>query len=484
MSNVVTFNPTAGLPALPADLVRAGEEMSAELGGGLQGRVFNRIAIRQGRFVMLTGGEVVQRLEKDHIDVVIVGSSPNVSRVFYIKGYDANAPKERPTCWSHNGVTPASDVAEENRQGSACNTCPKNEKGSAKDGKSRACAFKKAIAIVPGGGEEVRGINAAEPAPWQMVVNAQSMYDDSQPDQNLYSLKGFVEFLGRPRQGAPKGIPAGYLLTRIQIDVEATTSKCWFSPLGYLTPDQIAKSVKLFRSDEVRDLLDQTADETALAQHDRSPGVPETDRTMATPPAATPAAAAPKAAAPKAAAPTPPPPPPAPAAEQAADGDEDLQPIHWIDYATDNAVDTDTIDAIYALGGPGSAGGRKIWDQLVGLELDELVVLALEGATTYNPAPPPTAPAPAAPKVKRGRPSMTAEEKAAAAAARAAKKAAAEPAQSENPAPIEAQQSLPIQPAPTPAAPPPAQPTGVPPGGAGEPTRAQTLASRISKFDD
>ena len=452
MSNVVQFNPTASLPALPADLLRAGEEMSAELGGGLQGRVFNRIAIRQGRFVMLTGGEVVQRLEKDHIDVVIVGSSPNVSRVFYIKGYDANAPKERPTCWSHNGVTPANDVAEENRQGSACNTCPMNAKGSAKDGKSRACAFKKAIAIVPGGGEEVKGINAAEPAPWQMVVNAQSMYDDSQPDQNLYSLKGFVEFLGRSRQGAPKGIPAGYLLTRIQIDVEATTSKCWFSPLGYLTPDQIAKSVKLFRSDEVRDLLDQTADETALAQHDRSPGVPETDRTMATP---------------------------APAAEQAADGDEDLQPIHWIDYATDNAVDTDTIDAIYALGGPGSAGGRKIWDQLVGLELDELVVLALEGATTYNPAPPP-----AAPKVKRGRPSMTAEEKAAAAAARAAKKAAAEPAQSENPAPIEAQQSLPIQPAPTPAAPPPAQPTGVPPGGAGEPTRAQTLASRISKFDD
>lgn len=447
MSNVVQFNPTASLPALPADLLRAGEEMSAELGGGLQGRVFNRIAIRQGRFVMLTGGEVVQRLEKDHIDVVIVGSSPNVSRVFYIKGYDVNAPKERPTCWSHNGVTPASDVAEENRQGSACNTCPKNEKGSAKDGKSRACAFKKAIAIVPGGGEEVKGINATEPVPWQMVVNAQSMYDDSQPDQNLYSLKGFVEFLGRPRQGAPKGIPAGYLLTRIQIDVEATTSKCWFSPLGYLTPDQIAKSVKLFRSDEVRDLLDQTADETALAQHDRSPGVPEIDRTMATPPAAT----------------------PAPAAEQAADGDEDLQPIHWIDYATDNAVDTDTIDAIYALGGPGSAGGRKIWDQLVGLELDELVVLALEGATTYNPAPPPTAPAPAAPKVKRGRPSMTAEEKAAAAAARAAKKAAAEPAQSENPAPIEAQQSL---------------PTGVPPGGAGEPTRAQTLASRISKFDD
>ena len=468
MSNVVQFNPTAGLPALPADLVRAGEEMSAELGGGLQGRVFNRIAIRQGRFVMLTGGEVVQRLEKDHIDVVIVGSSPNVSRVFYIKGYDANAPKERPTCWSHNGVTPASDVAEENRQGSACNTCPKNEKGSAKDGKSRACAFKKAIAIVPGGGEEVKGINAAEPAPWQMVVNAQSMYDDSQPDQNLYSLKGFVEFLGRPRQGAPKGIPAGYLLTRIQIDVEATTSKCWFSPLGYLTPDQIAKSVKLFRSDEVRDLLDQSADEAALAQHDRSPGVPETDRTVTAP------AAAPT---PKAAAPTPP--PPSPAAEQAAEGDEGLQPIHWIDYATDNAVDTDTIDAIYALGGPGSAGGRKIWDQLVGLELDELVVLALEGATTYNPAP-----APAAPKVKRGRPSMTAEEKAAAAAARAAKKAAAEPAQSENPAPIEAQQSLPIQPAPTPAAPPPAQPTGVPPGGAGAPTRAQTLASRISKFDD
>ena len=41
MSNVVQFNPTASLPALPADLLRAGEEMSAELGGGLQGRVFS-----------------------------------------------------------------------------------------------------------------------------------------------------------------------------------------------------------------------------------------------------------------------------------------------------------------------------------------------------------------------------------------------------------------------------------------------------------
>ena len=501
MNNLVPFSADSALPALPEDLIRAGQEMNAALAGGLEGRMINRISVRNGRWVMMRGGEIVHRLPEDHIDVVIVATADKVSRIFYLKGYDPNAAKERPTCWSHDGAAPARDVPESQRQSNACASCPKNEKGSATDGKSRACAFKKQIVVVPGGGEESQGIDAANPVPWLLTVNAQSMYDESNPAKNEYSLKGYAEFLKRPRNGAPNGVPVGYVLTRMTTDPESTTAKYWFTPLAFLNPTQIAKSVQLFRDPEVRDLLDQTSDELALAQGDRSPGVPEKDRSLPAPAPVQAATPSPAAA-------------PTPAAtalrgwgEFALASGADMQivdtiemlggpgtekgrklwdtiigqplagidvnnfgavpaaamesKLHWREYGLAEGATEKDLDTIESLGGPGNAKGRVVWDALVGVELTDDIDLSVdEPAQSENPAP---AAATDKPKARRGRPPKAKTEE-------AAVPAAATPNQLE------------MYPAPPPP-PPVATPVAAAPV-AGGPNRAADLMAAVNGFDD
>ena len=436
MSNIVPFDVGGALPALPDDLARIGEEMNSDLAGGLQGRVVNRISVRQGRFVFMRGGEVISRAKDDYIDVVIVGTSNMVSRIFFQKGYDPNAPKERPTCWSRDGVAPANDVPPAQRQGNACATCAKNAKGSAADGKSRACAFKKPIVVVPLGGEESQGIGAKTPVPWLLTVNAQSMYDDSKPAENLYSLKGLTELLLRPRQGAPKGVPVGFVAMRISPDPTSTTAKYWFSPMGYLdTPEKLKKSAEMFNSEEVRDLLEMSADESAVDQGDRVVGRPERDRTaeaLANPP---PVFAAPE-------------PEPEPVPEPVP---EPIQSkMSWYEFGLAEGGDEGDLDMIADQGGPGTERGRRLWDKLVGAELTDDIDLSVEAD---DPPPAPPSPPPAA-KRGRGRPP----------------KAASAPAQ-----------------APAQATPPPPPPPAPPVAAAPVPeqrSRAAILASNVANFDD
>ena len=93
-------------------------------GGGGGGK---RISIKGGVFRLVAGGKEVAAIDERYLDVVLVNAAPKVSRVFYMKKYDANE-VAAPDCWSADGVTPSPDS--ENKQASRCDECAQNIAGS------------------------------------------------------------------------------------------------------------------------------------------------------------------------------------------------------------------------------------------------------------------------------------------------------------------------------------------------------------------
>ena len=85
------------------------------------------------------------------IEVVILSSNPNKSKVYYESGYEQGS-TAKPTCYSNDGVGPAADA--EDPQSKKCATCPHNQWGSRitdNGGKGKACGDSMRLAISPAG---------------------------------------------------------------------------------------------------------------------------------------------------------------------------------------------------------------------------------------------------------------------------------------------------------------------------------------------
>lgn len=85
------------------------------------------------------------------LEVVILATNPNKSKVFYDSGYEEGS-SAKPTCYSNDGLAPASDSEEP--QSKKCAVCPHNQWGSRitdNGGKGKACADSMRLAIAPAG---------------------------------------------------------------------------------------------------------------------------------------------------------------------------------------------------------------------------------------------------------------------------------------------------------------------------------------------
>ena len=86
-----------------------------------------------------------------HLNVIIVGVSPNISKQFYDKKY-TEGDDGAPDCFSIDGVKP--DVGSPKKQCATCAACPKNVWGSRiteAGKKAKACQDSRRIAVVPSG---------------------------------------------------------------------------------------------------------------------------------------------------------------------------------------------------------------------------------------------------------------------------------------------------------------------------------------------
>jgi len=128
--------------AVPDYIKEAGvDELTRSLGGGGGSK---RISIRGSVFRMMVGGEEIAKNESRSMNVVVVNGTKHVARKFYAGKYVAGEAAP-PDCWSNDGIIP--DASVESPQGSNCDNCPQNIKGSG-NGDSRACRYEKRLAVV------------------------------------------------------------------------------------------------------------------------------------------------------------------------------------------------------------------------------------------------------------------------------------------------------------------------------------------------
>lgn len=81
------------------------------------------------------------------IEVVVLKANPNLSKTFYLQGWDENN-NNPPDCASANGIVPDQGVP--HKQSDVCATCPRNAWGSAPNGgKGKACGDHRRMAVVP-----------------------------------------------------------------------------------------------------------------------------------------------------------------------------------------------------------------------------------------------------------------------------------------------------------------------------------------------
>jgi hypothetical protein len=166
------------------------------------------------------------------IEVVIVRTSPNLSKVWYEHGYveGSTAP---PDCWSVDGKKP--DPASPKLQNPTCAGCKWNAWGSSRSqagsGKGKDCADSKRLAIVP-----LQDIdNEIHGGPMMLRV----------PPASLADLLGYANSLEQI------GYPYYAVGTAISFDVNAEYPKLIFEPLRALTEEEAEKVAKLQGSDIV-----------------------------------------------------------------------------------------------------------------------------------------------------------------------------------------------------------------------------------------
>lgn len=85
------------------------------------------------------------------LEVVILATNPNKSKVYYDGGYTEGS-TDKPVCYSNDGIAPAADA--EDPQCKKCAICPHNEWGSriSENGnKVKACTDSMRLAIAPAG---------------------------------------------------------------------------------------------------------------------------------------------------------------------------------------------------------------------------------------------------------------------------------------------------------------------------------------------
>jgi hypothetical protein len=217
--------------AIPAHIqARMGQTsaLTTSLAGGLSGgEALPRISIKGSRFRIVENGEETV-LPVTHLDVVVVGANPRLSKTYYDKPWDPDD-VGAPTCKSLSGIAPDDDSTE--KQNDLCATCPHNAWGS-KTGpqgqKLKSCTDLKRIAVV-------------------------SPDDLDGPIYLLQVTPSAIKGLNAYQKGlSSRGIAPEVVKTRLTFDIEASFPKLVFGLGGFLEEDEIAKVDEIIAGHQVK----------------------------------------------------------------------------------------------------------------------------------------------------------------------------------------------------------------------------------------
>jgi hypothetical protein len=215
------------------------EDMVAGIGSGIPAH----LSITDNRFTLVDASGNEKPVQTFHLDICIVGSNNNVSRVFYdpSKKYTKgdNAP---PLCFSDNGTGPSRQSS--TPQSPTCAVCPHAEWGSAVSALSGrgipACQSGKKLAfIVPGDADEI-------------------VYMLKVPPASLKNLQKYVKTLAANSIGSRPAEPPD-VITRLEFESQGVLK---FSPTTLVDEDTYNRTEQVYASDVIRQVTGR--DDTAI----------------------------------------------------------------------------------------------------------------------------------------------------------------------------------------------------------------------------
>lgn len=231
MSQVIPFESNN----LPAFLKGKASAVNADLTTGVGNGGYPVLSIKGKIFTLVKGDtRTVLRKPEDpdeiaqSIEVVILKANPQLSKVYYAKGYDEDAQNQKPDCASNDGLKPEAGVA--SPQAKTCALCPHNAWGSGRGGKGKACQDSRRVAIAAAG-------QLNEP----MLLRV--------PPATLKPLAEYANAL------AKRGAPYNAVVTKIRFEAEEATPKLEFKPVGFLNEAQYAEAEEVSNSDIVQQII-------------------------------------------------------------------------------------------------------------------------------------------------------------------------------------------------------------------------------------
>lgn len=257
---------TMNVPAHIANRISArGGQKSAVTAALLkEGFAFPKISTRASRYRLVEDG--TETVVGTTLDVVIVGSNPNVSKIWYSKPFDGSD-GVRPDCFSHDGVNP--DPSVEKPFHANCAGCPNNILGSKvtpNGAKSKICSDQRHLAVVP----------SADPTKvYGLTVTVSAM-------------KGLREYV---KELSNYGLIPEEVITELGFDDQASFPKITFKHKGFVPESAIKTIDTICSSDEVAQIIRKDTGAPKLAAPVQAQSLPAPTPTPEPAPAPTPAPA-------------------------------------------------------------------------------------------------------------------------------------------------------------------------------------------------
>lgn len=191
------------------------------------------------------------------LEVVILATNPNKSKVYYDGGY-VEGSTDKPVCYSNDGIAPAADA--EDPQSTKCATCPHNQWGSRisdNGNKVKACSDSMRLAIAPAG-----QIN--DP----MLIRV--------PAASLKTLGSYGAQL------AKRGVDPMHVVTKIGFDYSVAHPALTFKAVRFVEEDELSEIEQVLIDEEetignITGVTGSTATETE-AKADSGPAPERTSK--------------------------------------------------------------------------------------------------------------------------------------------------------------------------------------------------------------
>lgn len=238
MSNIIPFE--AG--NVPAHVARrfGGADVNSDLSANVGTGGFPVISYKGKVWHVVRGDERVLVANEDgdpksSIEVVILKSNPNLSKIYYSGGYEEGS-NAKPDCYSNDGQGPARDA--QSPQANKCAICPRNQWGSRvteAGAKGKECSDSRRLAVAPVGDLE---------NPMLLRI----------PAATLKELTAYADMLNRRKA------PYQAVVTKIGFDHTVAHQKLTFKAIRWLSDEEADVVAEVCDREVIRNIVGLEAD--------------------------------------------------------------------------------------------------------------------------------------------------------------------------------------------------------------------------------